>query len=251
MSQSSPTHDPAPRQGLSPPQRLGLDEQIAASVIDAVLTGEFPPGAALPPERDLAETLEVNRTSLRQALARLEQMGLIVRRQGSGNVVRDPYTLTDPAVVRAIFSRLDRGFLEELVEMREGLGALIGRLAAQRAEPEDLAALDRALVDLRSADVAQSRQSAELAFFGALIRATRNRALGLLMRWVESAYGGSPEHFVAAFEDAQAVSVGLERIQQAVAERRTDDAADAVESYLHDSGRRLVASVVSRSNRRG
>ncbi|WP_197502472.1 FadR/GntR family transcriptional regulator, partial [Mycobacterium scrofulaceum] len=92
MNQSSP---------LRPPDRQRVDEQIAASITDAILDGAFPPGTALPPERDLAEQLGVNRTSLRQGLARLQEMGLIEARHGSGNVVTDPHGLTHPAVVEA------------------------------------------------------------------------------------------------------------------------------------------------------
>ncbi|MGB9226566.1 FadR/GntR family transcriptional regulator, partial [Mycobacterium sp.] len=81
---------------IQPPDRQRVDEQIAASIADAILDGAFPPGSTLPPERDLAEQLGVNRTSLRQGLARLQQMGLVEARQGSGTVVRDPEGLTHP-----------------------------------------------------------------------------------------------------------------------------------------------------------
>ena len=50
---------------LQPPDRQRVDEQIAASIADAILGGAFPPGSTLTPERELAEQLGVNRTSLR------------------------------------------------------------------------------------------------------------------------------------------------------------------------------------------
>ena len=136
MNQSSP---------LPPLDRQRIDEQIAASIADAILDGAFPPGSALPPERELAEQLGVNRTSLRQGLARLQQMGLIEARHGSGNVVRDPQGLTHPAVVEALVRRLGPEFLVELLEVRAALGPLIGRLAAGRRAPEDADALRAAL----------------------------------------------------------------------------------------------------------
>ncbi|HVQ83688.1 MAG TPA: GntR family transcriptional regulator, partial [Mycobacterium sp.] len=48
---------------IQPPDRQRVDEQIAASIADAILDGAFPPGSTLPPERELAEQLGVNRTS--------------------------------------------------------------------------------------------------------------------------------------------------------------------------------------------
>lgn len=79
---------------FQPPDRQRVDERIATTIADAILDGVFPPGSTLPPERDLAERLGVNRTSLRQGLARLQQMGLIEVRHGSGSVVRDPEGLS-------------------------------------------------------------------------------------------------------------------------------------------------------------
>ena len=143
MNQSSP---------IRPPDRQRVDEQIAASIADAILDGVFAPGSTLPPERDLAEQLGVNRTSLRQGLARLQQMGLIEARQGSGNLVRDPEGLTHPAVVEALVRKLGPEFLVELLEIRAALGPAIGRLAAERHTPEDAEALRAALAAVQEAD---------------------------------------------------------------------------------------------------
>ncbi|CPR11739.1 GntR family transcriptional regulator [Mycobacterium bohemicum DSM 44277] len=231
MNQSSP---------LQPPDRQRVDEQIAASIADAILDGVFPPGSALPPERELAEQLEVNRTSLRQGLARLQQMGLIETRHGSGNVVRDPQGLTHPAVVEALVRKLGPEFLVELLEVRAGLGPLIGRLAAQRAGPADVDALRTALAAVGDADGAAARQAADLAYFRVLIHAGRNRALGLLYRWVEQAFGGREHELTAAYDDAAPVVADLRAITEAVSAHDADAAAAAVEAYLLASAQRMV-----------
>ena len=57
----------------------------------SILNGEFPTGSLLPPERQLAEELEINRLTLRSALARLESEGLIKPKHGKGIVVLDPW----------------------------------------------------------------------------------------------------------------------------------------------------------------
>ncbi|MEY8018185.1 FadR/GntR family transcriptional regulator [Mycobacterium servetii] len=233
MNQSSP---------IRPPDRHRVDEQIAASIAGAILDGAFPPGSALPPERELAEQLGVNRTSLRQGLARVQQMGLIEARHGSGNVVRDPQGLTHPAVVEALVRRLGPEFLVELLEIRAGLGPLIGRLAAQRITPEDAEVLRAALAAVRDADGAVARQAADLAYFRALIHGSRNRALGLLYRWVEQAFGGREHELTAAYDDAVAVVAGLRAITGAVLARDPDAAAAAVEDYLQASAQRMVAA---------
>jgi DNA-binding FadR family transcriptional regulator len=226
---------------LQPPDRQRVDEQIAASIADAILDGAFAPGSTLPPERELAEQLGVNRTSLRQGLARLQQMGLIEARHGSGNVVRDPEAL-NPAVVEALVRKLGPEFLAELLEIRAALGPLIGRLAAQRGAPDDAEALVAALAAVREADGAAARQAADLAYFRVLIHSSRNRALGLMYRWVEHAFGGREHELTGAYDDAAPVVTDLRAITDAVLARDAEAAAAAVEGYLHASALRMVLS---------
>ncbi|GJO34131.1 putative HTH-type transcriptional regulator [Mycobacterium marinum] len=225
---------------MQPPDRQRVDEQIATSIADAILDGVFPPGSALPPERELAEQLGVNRTSLRQGLARLQQMGLIETRQGSGNVVRDPQSLTHPAVVEALVRKLGPDFLVEVLEIRAALGPLIGRLAAERNSSEDAEALRAALAEVADADTAPARQAADLAYFRVLIHGTRNRALGLLYRWVEQAFGGREHELTGAYEDADPVIADLTAINDAVLARDPETAAAAVEGYLNASALRMI-----------
>ncbi|AGC60888.1 GntR family transcriptional regulator [Mycobacterium liflandii 128FXT] len=225
---------------LQPPDRQRVDEQIATSIADAILDGVFPPGSALPPERELAEQLGVNRTSLRQGLARLQQMGLIETRQGSGNVVRDPQSLTHPAVVEALVRKLGPDFLVEVLEIRAALGPLIGRLAAERNSSEDAEALRAALAEVADADTAPARQAADLAYFRVLIHGTRNRALGLLYRWVEQAFGGREHELTGAYEDADSLIADLTAINDAVLAGDPETAAAAVEGYLNASALRMI-----------
>ena len=233
MNQSSP---------LQPPDRQRVDEQIAESIADAILDGAFLPGSTLPPERELAQRLGVNRTSLRQGLARLQQMGLIEARHGSGNMVRDPQALTHPAVVEALVRKLGPEFLVELLEIRAALGPLIGRLAAQQSVAEDAEALCAALYAVQEADSAAARQAADLAYFRVLIHSSRNRALGLLYHWVEHAFGGREHELTAAYDDADPVEADLRTITEAVLARDAVAAAAAVEAYQNARAQRMVVS---------
>ncbi len=67
-----------------------LYNQIAESLLDQIESGKLTPGTRLAPERELSETLGVNRMTLRQALHLLETQGLLIRRQGDGTYVADP-----------------------------------------------------------------------------------------------------------------------------------------------------------------
>ena len=69
---------------------------IVASRAEArIRSGEWAPGTRLPPERELCRILDISRATLRQALAELEQRGLISRHQGRGTFVTRPPVATE------------------------------------------------------------------------------------------------------------------------------------------------------------
>lgn len=61
--------------------------QMAGYLMGAIKAGRYPIGSSLPTERELCESFEVSRHTVREALKLLEIKGLIVRRQGSGSTV--------------------------------------------------------------------------------------------------------------------------------------------------------------------
>jgi DNA-binding GntR family transcriptional regulator len=63
-------------------------EQVAEALIEAIRSGRIAVGATLPGELELLETFDVSRHTVREALRRLEGLGLIGRHQGIGTVVK-------------------------------------------------------------------------------------------------------------------------------------------------------------------
>ena len=67
-----------------------LYEDIAAEMIAQIHSGELRPGDRLPPERALAETYNVSRTTIREALRSMEMMGCVESRVGGGTYIKAP-----------------------------------------------------------------------------------------------------------------------------------------------------------------
>ena len=67
--------------------RIPIYRQISQFVKAGILRGEIPPGFRLPPERLLARTLGVNRTTVMNAYAELKADGLLQGRVGDGTTV--------------------------------------------------------------------------------------------------------------------------------------------------------------------
>ena len=69
------------------PQRAA---RIATQLLDIIELQKLAPGDRLPPERQLAELLEVSRPSLREALHILQAQGLVQIKHGQGTFVQEP-----------------------------------------------------------------------------------------------------------------------------------------------------------------
>jgi DNA-binding FadR family transcriptional regulator len=216
---------------------------VADQLIDAMLAGDYPPGTTLPPERDLAERLGINRTSLRQAIARMEQVGLVESRQGVGTVACDPVRASDNGIVLRALAAVGPRIVDELLEVREPLAALAGRLAASRSTRGDVATLEERLEAVRSARNGGALQAAELAFFSALVGATANRPLQVMMRWLEELYGATAPLFVSAFFLPDEVVAGLVPIVEGVRNGDGAAASKAATRYANQSGERLLDAV--------
>src|ERR1051325_4389620 len=130
-------------------QRKGLTEHIVSRMKEWVLGGLISPGDRLPPERELAKTVGVSRSSLRQALKALQVMGGLAVRQGAGNYLTD-------AAARILGQPPDflvplRGHsFGELYELRRAIEAEAAAAAAVRANDEDLRKLDRILASMKA-----------------------------------------------------------------------------------------------------
>ena len=65
-------------------------QQIVEALLDRIEKGDLAPGDRLPSERALSEEFDVNRRTLRNALAVMERRGMVERRQGAGTFVTNP-----------------------------------------------------------------------------------------------------------------------------------------------------------------
>ena len=120
-----------------------LTDQVKTHVKDMIVNGEFP-GGRIPPETELAEALGVSRTTVRDALSRLEMEGTISRRQGAGTFVNNP--------VLQIHSRLEEIWGYEAMLEAHGFTPSTRLLAATEAGAAEVDAAVREDLQLTDND---------------------------------------------------------------------------------------------------
>lgn len=142
---------------------------VSDELVDAIISGELPPGAKLS-EPELARRYDVSRGPLREAILRLEGMGLVTRQPNVGARV---ITLSVEDV-RATFA------------VREALEGMAARLACANASPDELSALV-ALMTAHEQEMAGSsdrhyaRQEGNYDFHSLILRASHNPQLAALL----------------------------------------------------------------------
>ncbi|HEY8302697.1 MAG TPA: GntR family transcriptional regulator, partial [Jatrophihabitans sp.] len=152
--------------------------RIADRIVTAIALGEFVPGQRLPAERDLAAQLGVSRTTLRDALARVAALGVLDVRRGrtGGTFVREAWGSRSAKAVRQILEP-QWAALEQVMDMRHLVEALVARTAAERRTADDRREIKAALGAYERAEELRDAQEADVRLHHAVARATHNDEL--------------------------------------------------------------------------
>src|SRR4051812_6588117 len=211
---------------------MAVAERLFAQLSTEILSGRYQPGEKLPTQRRLAADLGVTMTALREALKRLEQLGLVEVRHGDAMRVTDWRARGGLDVIAHVLfaaGGLDRATLADVMEARRLMLAESARLAAERRDAEQAARLEELAVRLAAAPDAATAQALDWAFFHELVEAARNVVLLLVMNSIREIYLGRADMFEPVVADREELSPLYERAAQAIARRQAGAAARAVE----------------------
>lgn len=208
------------------PPRKSLSRQVMDSIQEVIVSQNLQPGDPLPTEKQIAEELQVSKSSVREAVKMLEALGIVEIRRGLCTVISES---PEQGYLNVILSHfyLQSGRTEELREFRRTIETAYTTLAVQSAREEDVEAIRQALEQFRARLEEGTLQAEDdIRFHNQILYATHNSFLiGL---------GVALNHLL---QESIGVSIGTypeialrdhEMIFQSILERRPELAVQAI-----------------------
>lgn len=217
------------------PPRRNVAERIARTLRASIVKGRLQPGEALPSERALAEKYDVNRSSVREAMKRLEGWGLVTIRQGGATRVADVLIDAGLSLIPEMLEaggELGLGVLHDLHELR---GLLLGWSAEQAALKADAASVAR--LDALARSLAEPRQKTTVIqaldydFFEQLVLISGNQLLLLFAKVVRDIYFRAPERYLPMYRAEVFEPAHHRRAVAAIRARDARAAGDAMRAH--------------------
>ncbi|MDH0344427.1 FadR/GntR family transcriptional regulator [Chromobacterium haemolyticum] len=206
------------------PYKRSLVDIAVENIAKRLADGDWPLGARIPTEPELAEQLGISRNTVREAVRVLLYAGLLEVRQGDGSYVRA--TVNPGDAMRAI----SRASLREHLEVRCMLEENAARLAASRCPEADLSAIADALArrgERLPQEPLENFIERDLEFHLAVANASGNQALAELYAYFSRAVR---QHVQQSILDEALPDPDLaahHAIYEAIRLRRPDEAARA------------------------
>lgn len=128
-------------------KKSNLYEQAIDSLLNYILANGLKEGDKLPPENQLKDIFGISRNTLREALKSLQLLGMIETKQNSGIVVKD-FSISDLTKFVPYSLRVEDKELRSLCEAREWLEQGLLPVIVERRTEDDLAKMNRIIVDI-------------------------------------------------------------------------------------------------------
>ncbi|MNM40026.1 HTH-type transcriptional regulator LutR [compost metagenome] len=214
----------------TPDKRLNLAQQLVHDLSQQILSGELPAGSKLPTEEAVTKARGVSRTVVREAMSRLQAEGLVETRRGIGTFVVDAIPAGDFQSASPGMSAAYNAVA--IIELRLCLEVEAAAIAAQRATPEQLAAMRAALDEAAHAQSAPCIRS-DFEFHLQIAQCTGNSFFIDTMTHLGHTLAAAAQQAVPAGSAEQRALEAREREQVHAAIARRDTGAARAAMRLH------------------
>jgi DNA-binding FadR family transcriptional regulator len=220
---------------LAPMEVPKASDVLANELRERILSGEYPEGTALPPERELVKQTQMGRTTVREALRILQVQGLVRMKSGraGGAFVQQP---GNESVANSL-ELLIRGRqirLTSIHQTREAIEPSCARLAALNRTPADLHRLEAANEALAASGGLEEFLQANVDWHVGVAAASHNEILTGIMTALSRAIYTSTNNEGFVNDEVRAIAARAHKsVTRAIKERDADAAARRMSRHVH------------------
>jgi GntR family transcriptional regulator, transcriptional repressor for pyruvate dehydrogenase complex len=219
--------------GFESIRRNKVYEEVARQ-LERMILKKLHPGDKLPSERELAESLSVSRSSIRDAIRSLELVGLVEPRQGSGTVVREisADTVMNP-LTNVLRHKVE--LVMELIDFRKMLEPPLAGRAATHGSEEELDEMEDILrrqeTKFRAGELAIEEDS---EFHYAIAMASGNSVVLKILDFVMDLLRETRERSLQTVGRPHKSLAGHRKILAAIKKRDPEAAKAAMRRHIED-----------------
>lgn len=208
---------------------------IVNEIINSIERGELKLNEKLPPERDLAKTFGVGRTSIREAIRALVVMGYLEVIQGKGTFVCRNSRLSDYEELN-LKHIIEASSVFDLMEARKILEIGAIKLAAERIDAKQLTKMQKIISEMEVCDNnMRVFYEADLKFHNAIAEASSNAFIGRMMKiLIKELHKHSQDFLATSYETKEKTIESAKMILELLSKGNGEEAALCMEYHLNE-----------------
>lgn len=221
---------------LKPVKQKKISDQVFEQLKELIFRGKLRPGDKLLTERDMADSMGVSRTTIRNAIGRLVTLGLVEHQQGKGTFVSIPDPKKGNPFALAMNSQDPT--IYDLLEVRMGLECVAAALAAERADSKDISDMKHSIEKMKIKVLAGRLGTEEdTSFHMAVAYATKNPLhIQIMKNFYDYLIHGIMKSLKSLYEEPKNIQVILNQhqsIMDAIMNRNPDKAYKSMQEHIY------------------
>jgi len=234
---------------LVPVQKSSISDAVFEQLRSEIVQGRIAANADLPSERELSQTMQVNRHAVREAVRRLEQAGLVQSQHGTGNKVLDFRQHAGlgllPDLLVTADGDINTAMVRSVLELRHALAPAVARACAQRGGPARADRIYGLAVELAAEDDLPLLQKYALDFWEEVVQGSDNLAYRLAFNSLRHLYEPTQEVLATVLESELRASWLYQALAEACVQGLPEEAALAAQALARKGLDAVVLAIAA------
>lgn len=228
-------------------QKISISEQVYIQLRDRILKKVLPVGAELPSERELSETLGVNRGAVREAIKRLQQARLVRVRHGGATQVENFEAEGGlellPGLMVNTQGQINLEVARGIVALRKALAPVVAGQAAQHGGKALADTLKPVIAEMQTTSELTRLQQLAFDFWALVVQGSGNVVFKLAFNSMNQTYLAAWHTLTLVMQDefrdintlaqlAQAIEAGEQRRCEVLARQHVELGSRALNAAL-------------------